>query len=66
MRILFIGTYACFGIFSVLLGLAALLGVATAAFSLTWGIVGVLFLGIAAMCLWLVCDCREEDHPQHA
>lgn len=66
MKTLFIGTYSCLGVFAVLLGLAALLGVAAAAFSLVWGVVGVLLLGLAAMCLWLVCDCRGEDHPQHA
>lgn len=66
MKSLFVGTYACLGVFSVLLGLAALLSVATAAFNLAWGVVGVLFLGVAAMCLWLVCDCRSEGPEQHA
>lgn len=66
MKTLFIGTYSCLAIFAVLLGMAALLSVATSAFNLAWGVVGVLFLGIAAMCLWLVCDCRDEERARHA
>lgn len=66
MKALFIGTYSCMAVFAVLLGLAAVLSVATSAFNLAWGVVGVLFLGIAALCLWLVCDCRSEGPEQHA
>jgi hypothetical protein len=66
MKALFIGTYSCLGVFAVLLGLAAVLNVMSAAFSIAWGAVGVLFLAIAAMCLWLVCDCRDEERARHA
>jgi hypothetical protein len=66
MKALFIGTYSCFAIFAIVLGLAALLSVATAAFSLAWGVVGVLFLAIAATCLWLVCDCRSDNRELRA
>jgi hypothetical protein len=66
MKALFIGTYSCLGVFAVLLGLAAVLNVMSAAFSIAWGAVGVLFLVIAACCLWLVCDCRDEDQTRHA
>ncbi|MBI4998996.1 MAG: hypothetical protein HZC22_19260 [Rhodocyclales bacterium] len=66
MKALFIGTYSCLAAFAVLLGLAAVLSVATPAFHLAWGVVGVLFLVIAAMCLWLVCDCRSEGPGRHA
>ena len=54
MKALFIGTYSCMAAFAVLLGLAAVLSLVTSSFSLAWGVVGVLFLAIAAMCLWLV------------
>jgi hypothetical protein len=66
MKALYIGTYSCLGIVAVLLGVAAVLGLATSAFSLAWGAAGILLLGIAATCLWLVCGCRSTGPEQHA
>jgi hypothetical protein len=66
MKALFIGTYSCLGIVGVLVGAATVLSLALTAVNVAWGVVGVLFLAIAAMCLWLVCGCHSEGPEQHA
>jgi uncharacterized membrane protein YedE/YeeE len=66
MKNVYFGINLCFGAVCGLLGLASLLCAATAAYDFTYGIVGVLALVIAAMCLWLACDCRPQGRNQHA
>jgi hypothetical protein len=66
MKTLFVGINLCFGAVCAILGLAAMVSVVTAAYSYTYGIIGVFALMIAAFCLWLGCECGGDRRKSTA
>jgi hypothetical protein len=64
MKAVFVGINLCLATACIFFGLAALLSVATAAYSYTYGVVGVFALLVAGICLWMCCECgsaRQKD-----
>jgi hypothetical protein len=66
MKNFFVGAYSCLAVTTGLMALAALLSLFLSSFSLAWGVAGLVLLGIAAACAWLVCGCHADDHQAHA